>query len=219
MTIGVDGKVSGNASREFLIHFIIKGCAALLGSGCLWESKMIRLASIWNLPQERQGLYQPLDPEMEQLPHPSRNLTVSRVVIMVRPLSNDISSAQKKRERRFCWWKWCFVRNLVSKSRLEDDSQDLYRVGGVTCQLMIDELMFGTDNCGSLGGASYYKHLVFHAQLSQECGGQSFAISASWNSGKHVRASGWNLFYEHVWIHGYCQSDGEELLGRWLQQR
>ncbi|KAG0563103.1 hypothetical protein M758_8G004400 [Ceratodon purpureus] len=39
--------------------------------------------TIWNLPQERQRSYGPLDPEMEQLPHPSRNLTVSRVVIMI----------------------------------------------------------------------------------------------------------------------------------------
>ncbi|XP_024403293.1 histidine kinase 1 [Physcomitrium patens] len=44
---------------------------------------MFRLATIWNLPKDRQGSYGPLNPEMEQLPHPSRNLTVSRVVIMI----------------------------------------------------------------------------------------------------------------------------------------
>ena len=47
-------------------------------------SKMFRLSSVWNLPLQRKGLYGPLEADMKELPHPSRNLTVSRVVIMVR---------------------------------------------------------------------------------------------------------------------------------------
>lgn len=47
-------------------------------------AKMFQLASLWNLPLQRKGLYSPLEADMKELPHPSRNLTVSRVVIMVR---------------------------------------------------------------------------------------------------------------------------------------
>lgn len=45
---------------------------------------MSRLTKIWNLPLQKKGLYGPLEADMKELPHPSRNLTVSRVVIMVR---------------------------------------------------------------------------------------------------------------------------------------
>lgn len=44
---------------------------------------MFRLSTVWNLPQQKEGSYGPLEQHMQELPHPSRNLTVSRVVIMV----------------------------------------------------------------------------------------------------------------------------------------
>lgn len=56
--------------------------------------------------------------------------------------------------------------------------------------MIIDGFDCGTDNCGSLGGASYNKHLVLHAQLPEECGRKSLAIAPSRNSGKYVGASG-----------------------------
>lgn len=55
-----------------------------VGQSVFLNSKMFRLAGIWKLPQHGQASYGSLEAHMEELPHPSRNLTVSRVVIMVR---------------------------------------------------------------------------------------------------------------------------------------
>ena len=83
--MGREDNVCSTYTRRCFGWLFLAGRIKHLGRGLLFsgEPKMFRLSTVWNLPQQKEGSYGPLEQHMQELPHPSRNLTVSRVVIMV----------------------------------------------------------------------------------------------------------------------------------------